>query len=118
MINHHHGLAGSDDPDESPDAAAYDDRGQFLAQDHRHHPSTLWQDPEGCETPRRIHGSGPGTEMFPQSAQIDMQVCQHLLSGFDKDFLKCTRISGLTKIFCRKEIKYELVFTERLVSFM
>lgn len=80
MINHH-GVAGSDDPDEYPDAAAYDDRGQFLVQAHRHHPSTFRQDSEGCETSRRIHGSDPGTKMFPWSAQIDMQVRRYLLSS-------------------------------------
>lgn len=72
MISHH-GVVGSDDPDESPDAA-YDDRGQFLAQNHHHHPSAFRQDSESCESARRVHGGDPGTEMFPRPAQIDMQV--------------------------------------------
>lgn len=87
MINHH-GVAGSDDPDESPDAAAYDDRGQFLAQDHRHHSSAFRQNSDGCETARRIHGGDPGAEVLPRSAQIDVQVRQHLLSCAPRKFLR------------------------------
>jgi len=94
MINHH-GVAGSDDPDESSDAAAYDDRGQFLAQDHRHHPGALRQDSEGRETPRRAHGSNPGTEMLPQSAQIDMQVRQHPLSRASRKISEENTLSSL-----------------------
>jgi len=87
MINHH-GVAGSDDPDESPDAAAYDNRGQFLAQNHHHHSSTFRQDSKSCESARRVHGGDPGTEMLPRLAQIDMQVRQHFSSLFLEKFLK------------------------------
>lgn len=87
MINHH-GVAGSDDPDESPDAAAYDDRGQFLAQNRRHHPGAFRQDSESCETAWGVHGSDPGTEMLPWFTQINVQVCQHFLSYSSRKFFK------------------------------
>lgn len=87
MINHH-GVAGSDDPDESTDAAAYDDRGQSLVQDHRHHSGALRQDSEGCETAWRIHGGDPGAEMLLQSAQIDVQVRRIVSCSSKKVFKK------------------------------
>lgn len=79
MISHH-GVAGSDDPDESPDAAADDACSMFLDQDYRHHPGTVWQNSKGREIARRIYGGDPGAEMLPRFAPIDMQVRQHSLS--------------------------------------
>lgn len=79
MISHH-GVAGSDDPDESPGAAVDNACDVLLVQDYRHHPGTIWQNSKGREIARRIHGSDPGTEVFPWSASIDMQVRQRSLS--------------------------------------
>lgn len=79
MISHH-GVAGSDDPDESRGAAADNACDMLLVQDYRHHPGAIWQNSKGREIARRIHGSDPGTEVLPWSASIDVQVRQCCLS--------------------------------------
>jgi len=73
MISHH-GVAGSNDSNESPGAAADNACSMLLVQDYRHHPGSIWQNSKGREIARRIHGSDPGTEVFPRSASINMQV--------------------------------------------
>lgn len=79
MISHH-GVAGSDDPDESPGAAADDACSKFLVQDYRHHPGAVWQNSKGREIARRIYGGDPGAKVLPRSAPIDVQVRQDSLS--------------------------------------
>lgn len=61
----------------------------LLVQDYRHHPGSIWQNSKGREIARRIHGSDPGTEMFPRSASINMQIIEsvyiHLASGISRE---------------------------------
>lgn len=76
------GPAGSDDPDESPGAAGDDDGGLFAVRARRrrrcHPAATLCQDPEGRETARRLHGGGPGAQVFPRPRPADVQVTSAL----------------------------------------
>lgn len=70
-----HGAADSDDPDESPGAAADDDRGdRLLVRDHRDHASALRQDHQSREAARWIRGGDSGGKMLSQAAAIDVQV--------------------------------------------
>lgn len=79
MISHH-GVAGSDDPDESPGVAVDNACDMLPVQDYRHHPGAIWQNSKGREIARRIHGSDSRTEVLPWSASIDVQVRQRSLS--------------------------------------
>lgn len=77
MINDH-GATGSDDPDESPGAAADDDRGErLLVRDHRDHATAFRQNHQSRKAARGVHGSDPGAKMLPRAATIDVQVRQH-----------------------------------------
>lgn len=100
MISHH-GVAGSDDPDESPDAAADDACSMFLDQDYRHHPGTVWQNSKGREIARRIYGGDPGAEMLPRFAPIDMQIIEsvyiHLGSGISRESYRAM-FEGIEKL--------------------
>lgn len=73
MISHY-GVAGSDDSNESPGAAADNACSMLLVQDYRHHPGSIRQNSKGREIARRIHGGDPGAEMFPRSPSINVQV--------------------------------------------